>query len=502
VNMPKKLLSKSKYLNGLQCLKYLWLLYNDPGKIPAFDASTLRIFDQGHQVGELGRQLFPGGINIPDGDFMGNLKLTKKLLAERKPLFEPGFYQDNLFSRLDILNPAGDAAWDIIEVKSSTSVKDVNLQDVSFQRHCAQKAGVKINRCFLAVVNNKYIKNGDINPSEYFTLHDITEKVDQAAQGIEERIEEMFRVITAPACPKIRIGEYCSSPYGCPVTLCSAGLPESNIFELYRGGKKCYQMFYDGILKVEDITADYKLSEAQQIQKECTISGTPHVDKKAVREFLSKIKPSVYYLDFETVSPVIPLFDGTRPYQRIPFQYSLHKVTGSEIKHYSFLAEGKDDPRPALLKQLKKEIGTKGSILTYNQSFEEGVIREITEVFPEYAEWSEAIYPRMLDLLQPFQSFSYYHPEQHGSASIKKVLPALTGKGYSDLAIAEGEAASSAFLTVTFGEAAEAERLQVRRDLEKYCGLDTEGMIWIVDALKKATDGKKQIGVQGRLAGL
>ena len=151
---------------------------------------------------------------------------------------------------------------------------------------------------------------------------------------------------------------------------------------------------------------------------------------------------------------------------------------------------------------MKKEIGTKGSILTYNQSFEEGVIREITEVFPEYAEWSEAIYPRMLDLLQPFQSFSYYHPEQHGSASIKKVLPALTGKGYSDLAIAEGEAASSAFLTVTFGEAAEAERLQVRRDLEKYCGLDTEGMIWIVDALKKATDGKKQIGVQGRLAGL
>jgi hypothetical protein len=497
--MPNKMLSKSKYLNGLQCLKYLWLLYNDPGKIPAFDASTLRMFDQGHQVGELAGRLFPDGIIIPSNDFMGNIKLTKKLLAERKPLFEPGFYQDNLFSRLDILNPAGDGAWDIIEVKSSTSVKDVNLHDVSFQRHCTVKTGLKINRCFLAVVNNKYVKHGDINPFEYFTVHDITDKVDQAAQGIEERIAEMFKVIASPACPEMRIGEYCNSPYDCPVTLCSAGLPEGNIFDLYRGGKKCYQMFYDGILKVEDIPADFKLSEPQQIQKECAISGTPHIDKKAVTEFLSRIKSPVYYLDFETINPVIPLFEGTRPYQRIPFQYSLHKVTGKETKHYSFLAEGQEDPRPALLKQLKKEIGIKGSILTYNQSFEEGVIREMAGVFPEYAEWAEAICPRMLDLLQPFQSFSYYHPEQHGSASIKKVLPAVTGKGYSGLAIAEGEAASSAFLTVTFGEVSEAERLQVRRDLEKYCGLDTEGMIWIVDELKRLSGEKKQTGVQQRL---
>jgi Domain of unknown function(DUF2779) len=497
--MPKKMLSKSKYLNGLQCLRYLWLLYNDPGKIPAFDASTLRIFDQGHQVGELAAQLFPDGINIPSNDFMGNIKLTKKLLAERKPLFEAGFLQDNLFSRLDILNPAGDDAWDIVEVKSSTSVKDVNLHDVSFQRHCAVKAGLKINRCFLAVVNNKYVKHGDINPFEYFTVHDITDKVNQAAEGIGERIAEMFEVIASPVCPEIRIGEYCNSPYDCPVTLCSAGMPESNIFDLYRGGKKCYQMFYDGILKVEDIPADFKLSEPQQIQKECAISGTPHIDKKAVREFLGRLKSPVYYLDFETISPVIPLFEGTRPYQRIPFQYSLHKVTGKETKHYSFLAEGRDDPRPALLKQLKKEIGTKGSILTYNQSFEEGVIREMAEVFPEYAEWAESIYPRMLDLLQPFQSFSYYHPEQHGSASIKKVLPAITGKGYDDLAIAEGEAASSAFMTVTFGEATEQERLQVRRDLEKYCGLDTEGMIWIVDELKRLSGEKQQTGVQQRL---
>ena len=499
--MPK-LLSKSKYLNGLQCLKYLWLLYNDPDKIPTFDESTLRIFDQGHQVGELAKRLFPDGINIPSDDFRGNLKLTKQLLAQRKPLFEPGFYQDNLFSRLDILNPVGGDAWDIIEVKSSTSVKDVNLQDVSFQRYCARKAGLKINRLFVAVVNNKYLRQGEIDPEQYFTVNDVTDKVDEIADGIEDRITEMFAVISSSACPEIPIGEYCRSPYDCPVTFCREHLPEHNIFDLYRGGKKCYQMYYDGILKVEDIPADYKLNQSQQIQKACAVSGTPHIDKKAVREFLKKIKSPAYYLDFETISPVIPLFDGTRPYQRIPFQYSLHKVTEHETKHYSFLAEGKNDPRPALLKQLKKDIGTKGSIFTYNQSFEEGVIREMAEVFPEYAEWAAAIYPRMLDLLQPFQSFSYYHPSQHGSASIKKVLPAVTGKGYNDLNIAEGEAASNAFLDVTYGDATAEKRRQVRHDLEKYCGLDTEGMIWIVENLKEVSEKSPPIGIQTRLNGL
>jgi len=398
-------------------------MYNSPESIPEFDASTQRIFDQGHQVGELAKKLFPGGIDILAEDFSGNLRSTKQLLAKRKPLFEPGFYQDNIFSRLDILNPVGENEWDIIEVKSSTSVKDVNLHDVSFQRLCCQKAGLNINRCFLAVVNNQYIKHGEINPAEYFAMHDITDDVNKVAEGMEERIQEMFAAIASPTCPEIRIGEYCNSPYDCPVTMCREHLPEGNIFDLYRGGKKCYQMYYDGILKVGDIPDDYKLGQSQQIQKACEITGIPHIEKEAIREFLSEIISPVYYLDFETISPVIPLFDGTRPYQRIPFQYSLHKVDKKGTAHYSFLAEGKEDPRPALLTQLKEEIGTRGSILTYNQSFEQGVLREMAEDFPDCAEWVEKIIGRMIDLLKPFRDFSYYHPGQHGSASIKKVLP-------------------------------------------------------------------------------
>jgi len=154
------------------------------------------------------------------------------------------------------------------------------------------------------------------------------------------------------------------------------------------------------------------------------------------------------------------------------------------MRHYSFLAEDANDPRPQFLKKLKEYIGPFGSIVTYNQAFEEGVLKELAEAFPEYKEWVKDVRERLVDLLKPFQSFHYYHPDQNGSASIKHVLPALTGKGYEGMAIADGDAASRAFLNVTYGHVAEEERKQVRDDLEKYCGLDTEAMVRIIEKLR------------------
>ena len=144
----RRLLSKSKYLSGLQCPRYLWLLFNDKGKVPVPDISTQHVFDEGHRIGELAKRLFPDGIDISSDDFSGNLNNTRELLKVRKPLFESGFYVDGYFSRLDVLYPVGDGTWDIYEVKGSTSVKDINIHDVSFQRHCAQKAGLEIRKCF------------------------------------------------------------------------------------------------------------------------------------------------------------------------------------------------------------------------------------------------------------------------------------------------------------------------------------------------------------------
>ena len=182
-----KLLSKTKYLTGLQCPKYLWIQSNDPERIPETDPVTQYIFDQGHLVGELARKLFPGGIDIPTDDFMGNINQTKEFLEQRKPLFEAGILAEGIYSRVDILNPSNENSWDIIEVKSTTSVKDVHLDDVSFQKYCCEKLGLKIEKSFLMHINNLYVKEGEIDPEKFFTLKDITGEVEESSNGIQAR---------------------------------------------------------------------------------------------------------------------------------------------------------------------------------------------------------------------------------------------------------------------------------------------------------------------------
>jgi hypothetical protein len=485
--MKRKLLSKSKYLNGLQCHRYLWLLFNDKGKVPQPDTSTQHVFDEGHRIGELAKGLFLDGIDLSGEDFIGNLNKTKELLSSNRPLFEPGFYVDGYFSRLDILNPVVDGKWDIYEVKGSTQVNDINIHDVSFQRHCAQKAGLSIGRCFIIHINNGYVKNGDINTRELFTIEDITAQVDDIASSVEDCSEEMWEVIASPMCPEVEVGPHCNEPYNCPVTWCWDLLPDHDIFNLHRGGKKCLEMFNKGIFFVKDIPGDIKLSAAQQIQQICEIEKQPYIDKEAIQEFINSLQYPLYYLDFETFNPAIPIYDGARPYQKVPFQFSLDVVQNpsAEPEHYGFLGDGTQDPRSPFLAELKRDIGDHGNIVVYNQSFENSVLAELGEAFPEYSAWIKDTCNRVIDLYAPFCSFSYYHPMQQGSASLKKVLPALTGKEYTDLNIAKGDDASLAFFNMVMGNYAEDEKTKVMKDLDDYCRLDTEGMIWIVNIFKE-----------------
>lgn len=485
--MSSIMLSKSRYLNGLQCLKLLWIATNEPERIPGPDAVTQHIFDQGHLVGELAKKLFPGGIDVPTDNFMGNIAQSKALLKKRKPLFEAGILSGKIYSRVDILNPVNEDEWDIIEVKSSTSVKDVNLHDVSFQKLCWENSGLKIRKCFLAYINNQYVRNGEINPAELFTIQDISDEVEAAGEGLRDRIAQMLEVIGAPSCPQMSIGPHCSDPYDCALTECWEGLPEHNVFTLYYGGKKCHELYSSGVLDIAGIPAGYKLNDKQRIQHDCVVSGTPYVDKEAVREFLAGLQYPLYYLDFETFGTAIPLFDATRPYQNVPFQFSLHvqESSSGDVKHFLFLAEGKRDPRPELLKSLKSIIGDSGCIIAYNKSFEENVLLESGKAFPEYTDWTEEVVSRLLDLIVPFRSFHYYHPSQKGSASLKSVLPAITGHGYEDMPIAKGDDASLAFLTITFEDMPADEVARVREELLAYCKMDTEAMVRIIKRLEE-----------------
>jgi hypothetical protein len=478
-----KLLSKSKYLIGLQCPLQLWTNFHEPDKLPEIDAGVQRRFDEGHEVGEMAKKLFPGGIDLPVNDFIGNLQLTKASLQEGKPLFEAGFItEDKLFSRPDILVPNG-KAWDIIEVKSGTKVKDINVHDVSFQKYVYEKCGLKIKKCYLMHINNEYVRKGEIEPEKLLVKKDITSDVNEIYSKVPELIENMKGIIDDPVKPSNKIGVHCNNPYDCPLQEeCWSFLPENHVFQLYRGKAKAFELVENGIHALNDIPDEFKLNDKQGIQKDCDVSGKIYVDKERIKHFLKTLVYPLYYLDFETFQTAIPKFDCSKPYQQIPFQFSLHVVEkeGDKPKHHEFLYSGKGDPREEFASSLKKVLGDKGSIVVYNQTFEISRLKEIAELLPSYKKWVENSISRVVDLLIPFRNFSYYNPIQKGSASIKKILPALTGKGYSSLEISDGITASIEFYNMTYNSGKD-----VRENLLKYCCLDTLGMIWIVDKLNE-----------------
>jgi hypothetical protein len=405
----------------------------------------------------------------------------------RVPLFEPAFSASGGYCRVDILQPARDTDWNIIEVKSSTGVKDVHLYDLAFQLFVLAAAGLKIRRCVLAHINSDFIKCGPIDPEKFFTLEDVTDQVVVLSRSIEDKLGKMSAIIGLQQSPEIQIGKHCGDPYPCPIyDLCWSFLPESNVTMLYRGGAKGFKLLADGIAELKDIPHDFKLTDNQEIQRRTARTGQPHIDKPAIKAFLKQLQYPISYLDFETVATAIPLFDGVRPYQQIPFQFSLHIVRseGAEPEHHKFLAEGCNDPRPEFMRCLRTALPTEGSVVTFNAQFELTRLMECCELLPEFRSWVRGIKDRVVDLLLPFRGFRYHHPEQSGSASMKSVLPALTGNGYDHLEIQDGVTASLEFLRVTFGNISDEERAAVRKHLDEYCGLDTLGMVQIVDALR------------------
>lgn len=488
----RRYISKSRFLAGSQCRKLLWHAYNAKDQIPEPDAAQQAIFDQGKLVGTFAKSLYPGGIEVSAGvpDFDQLLQNSLEATKTRKPFFEAGFVHNGGFASVDILNPVGTDEFDIIEVKSATEIKDVNLIDLAFQAFVYSGAGLNIRRCYVMCVNPEYVRCGTVDPRTFFKLVDVTREVSGLSRQIESQLDDMFSVIRCKQEPDIKIGPYCSDPYPCPLQdKCWSFVPKGSVFDLYYGGKKCWRLHQAGVTNLKDIPESVHLTERQTIQRKVALTGQPHIDRKALTRFLKRLKYPISYIDFETFSTAIPLFDGLTPFQQVPFQFSLHRVDapGATPEHHAFLADGRVDPRPEFLTRLRDCIGDDGSVVVFNESFERSVLTKLAESFPEHALWIQNVKRRFVDLLKPFRNFDYYHPDQHGSASIKSVLPVLTSHSYADLEIKEGGQASLEYLRVTFGDAPEAERQKVRQQLELYCGQDTEGMLWIVESLRELT---------------
>jgi hypothetical protein len=480
------MLTKSNYLLGLQCHKLLHIAKNNKDRLPKVDISKQFIFDQGTEVGEIATKLYENGIDLSKEDFRSNLIKSKEAITKNQPIFEAGLIHNDCYSRADILVPIGDE-WDIVEVKSGTKVKEVNIHDVSFQKYVYEGVGLKIRKCFILHLNNEYIRQGELDLNQLFKKTEITLEVEELMKDIEERIEPLFNTINSSE-PNVKIGKHCDDPYECPVKKeCWKFLPKHNVFHLSRGKKKAIELYGQGILELKDIPKDFKLTGKQEIQRECHLEDKVHIHKDKIKSFLNQLDYPLYYLDFETFSTAIPKFDGLKPYSQVPFQFSLHVVEkeGEEPKHLEFLYEGNDDPRREFAEALKDVLGDTGSIVVYNQSFEISRIKELGALYPEFKNWSEDVISRVIDLLIPFREYAYYNSSQNGSASIKYVLPVLTGEDYSNLEISSGTVASTQFYNMTYGECSEEEKNDLRKHLLEYCKLDTLAEVMIIGKLRE-----------------
>jgi len=483
-------ISKSKYLNGLQCPKLLWTQLNKRELIPPPGPAQQHIFDTGHAVGDLAKQLYPHGVEVPMnfGDLAATARETEALLArpwaDQTAIFEASFMVDRRYCRVDVLVPVPDDPdhrWDLVEVKSATRVKDINVNDVAFQADALARAGVPLRRLGLMRVNTAYVCGETFDPRQFFVLEDVTERATAVLQYVPPAVDRMCEIV-AGSDPDTPLGKRCNTPYPCPLQEnCWAVLPPDNVTHLHRCGARAFALMDDGIFKIADVPAD-RLTSAQKIQQQTVVSGRPHIAPEPLRKWLDELVYPVHHLDFETMNPALPPFAGVRPYQRLPFQFSLHiqDRPGAAPRHVEFLADQPSDPRPALVAALHT-IGDTGSILAWNMGFEKGVLNDLAELYPAQAEWLAGLNDRMIDLIVPFRNFWYHHPAQRGRCSLKAVLPAVTDLSYEALAIADGNHAARAYFQAVYEE--HADREQTLTQLRAYCRLDTLAMVEILAAL-------------------
>lgn len=487
---PDILISKSRYINGLRCDKLLWCTYNDKDLFPPHGKATEGRFAQGHEVGELATQRFPGGQEAAPGKYYAEdtVPPTKVLVENRIPIYEAGFVHGPAYVKIDILDPVGEDEWDIYEVKSTTSYSTVkHLADVAIQKYAAKGNGLKIRNCYLMHVNNQYVRQGEVDSDALLTSISVTDEVDTFIDQIPGDLDHMLEVINQDSYPDIPVGPHCLEVRACDLCpVCWSDLPEHHPVTLYSGKQKGFELLERGFQDLSEIGEDAHLSGKQEIQVNAVKTGDLQVDVHRITAFLDQLKYPLTFLDFETLGSAVPLYDGTRPYQSVPFQFSMHAVNEADADptHHGFLAEGTDDPRPGLLSALRAVVLPAGSVLAYNASFEKRVLRELAVFDPACEEWVEDVNSRMVDLLKPFSSFAVYHPAQHGSASMKAVLPALTGFDYEDIDMG-GEDAGYEFIRITFGKVDGEDFQATRATMEEYCKLDTEGMIHIVEELQK-----------------
>jgi predicted RecB family nuclease len=494
----KPFLSKSKFVAGVQCLKRLYWLVYQPDLAAEADEQTQSVMDQGKAVGLEAQKAFPGGVLV-EADHQHTqvaLQETARLMANPQvpAVYEAALVHDAVLVRVDILERQPRNRWRLVEVKSSTQVKDYHRYDVAIQRHVASGAGVKIVAACLMHLNREYIYDGKrYDPGRLFVIEDLTAEAGSLAGEVVDLLAAQRRVLQRDEPPQVEAGAQCTDPFTCEFfDQCHEPVPTGHISELPRlTQRKLEALQALGVDVIQDIPESFELTPTQRRAYDCARSGRPWFGPE-LRDALSTLTYPLHFMDFETFYPALPRHKGMWPYSHIPFQWSVHvrERPGAKLRHHEFLAEDATDPRLRFLESLLDVLGATGSIVVYNRQFEAERLEDLARWLPEHAKQIASMQTRLWDLL-PVVRDNVYHPEFRGSFSIKSTLPALVPEmTYAGMEVAEGAAAGLAWEALVHGQLSPSEKTKLRAALLAYCRQDTEAMVRLCDALEQAASRK------------
>jgi len=488
-------LSKSLYTRGIQCPKSLWLKKYTPDVLTPPDAAAQAVFETGNVVGELACDLFPNGKEVPfTRDYSEMIATTKAYIDEGvQNIYEATFNYNGILVMVDILHVDAEGV-SLYEVKSSTSVKDIYLHDVSIQYYVLKNLGYHVKSANVVHIDNTYIRGDALELDKLFAVVDVTAEVMTLQENIPHVLSEFETYLEdRDNEPDIDIGAHCNKPYECDAkAYCwkvQRNIPEYSIFNIFNlGSKKQVELYEQGIVNICDIPDGYDMTVKQAQAVRDYKSGLTHIDKEAIEGFLSTLTYPIYHLDFETFQQAIPQWKGISPFMQIPFQYSLHiEHEDGTLEHREFLAKDGSDPRELLAHKLCEDIPQDVTVLAYNMSFEKGVIRKLALEYEALSSHLLAIHDNIKDLMTPFQQKHYVTPSMNGSYSIKYVLPALVpdmAEAYKELdGVQNGSEAMSAFANMLKLE--DDEKRKMRKALLAYCKLDTLAMVRVLEKLRE-----------------
>jgi hypothetical protein len=483
-------LSKSKILSFRQCHKRLWLEVHRP-ELREDSSSTQAVFKVGHQVGDLARTLYDPEnkgtlIDFKADGFTAAFEKTASLITSKQPIFEAAFTAGGALAFADVmlpLNKRGKPRWKMVEVKSSTNVKDYYRDDVALQSYVAKSSGVDLHEIAIACIDSRWVYPGKSDYHGLLAETDLTAEAFSREEEVKGWIQESQAIVNKKSEPSIEIGKHCEQPYPCGFYgYCTKdyAIVEQPITWLPRIQKKALISAIEekGLVEIKD-APDEHLNELQLRVKQCSLSGKAYYDKAGAKQDLSAYKLPAYFIDFETIQFAVPLWKGTRPYQQLPYQYSLHKLNrNGALTHTGFLDLSGKDPTKAFALSLIRACGKTGPVYVYNAGFETARIKELALRYPTLKQELLAINERVVDLL-PIARQHYYHPSQEGSWSIKKVLPAIAPDlSYGNLdGVQDGGMATDAYLEAIAEITTEERKAEIEQQLLKYCELDTFAMV-------------------------